>query len=207
MYPVLQAADILLYKAHKVPVGEDNLQNIEFARRLARSFNSKYKREVFPVPNAVLVQEQASRRIKSLRQPKNKMSKSDRDTMSCLYILDDADTMREKIKKAVTDCTSKVTYDPEGRPGVANLVCIHSQIEEKDPATICQEVEGLDTGQYKHRLAELVIEHFKPIRKEVLSLLNDPDHLHTVLKQGADRAECIAESTLVDVKKAVGFHI
>ena len=206
LYPVLQAADILLYKAENVPVGEDNLQNIEFARRLARLFNNRFEEKVFPVPRSVLVKEEASRRIKSLRQPNKKMSKSDSDAKSCLYILDEPDIIREKIKKAVTDSTSRVTYDPDSRPGVANLVCIHSQIEDKDPKVICQEVEQYDTGRYKLLLADIIIEHFKPIRKETIRLLNDPGHLDFVLRKGANQAECIATNTMDHVKKVVGFQ-
>ena len=207
IYPVLQAADILLYKANNVPVGEDNLQNVEFARRLARSFNHRFNQEVFPIPNAVLVKEEASRRIKSLRQPNKKMSKSDSDKKSCLYILDEPDVIREKIKKAVTDSIGKVTFDPEGRPGVSNLVCIHSQMSNKDPLTIVQEVEQMDTGQYKLHLVEAVVEHFKPIREDTLRLLNNPDHLEAVLKRGSDRAESIAVDTMDQVKKVIGFHL
>ena len=104
----LQAADILLYKATKVPVGEDQLQNVELTRKIASKFNSRFKCKLFPIPETVLVTEESSRRIKSLRHPEKKMSKSDSDQKSCLYLLDDPDTIRSKIKVAVTDVTSKV---------------------------------------------------------------------------------------------------
>ena len=104
----LQAADILLYKATKVPVGEDQLQNVELTRKIASKFNSRFKCKLFPIPETVLVTEESSRRIKSLRHPEKKMSKSDSDQKSCIYLLDDPDTIRSKIKVAVTDFTSKV---------------------------------------------------------------------------------------------------
>ena len=104
----LQAADILLYKATKVPVGEDQLQNVELTRKIASKFNTRFKCKLFPIPETVLVTEESSRRIKSLRHPEKKMSKSDSDQKSCIYLLDDPDTIRSKIKVAVTDVTSKV---------------------------------------------------------------------------------------------------
>ena len=206
IYPVLQAADILLYKAENVPVGEDNLQNVEFTRRLARSFNHRFNQDVFPIPSAVLVEEEASRRIKSLRHPSKKMSKSDTNQKSCLYILDEPDVIRNKITKSVTDSISQVTFDPEERPGVSNLVCIHSRITNKDPSTIVGEVEHLDTGQYKQLLVDVVVEYFKPIREETVRLLKNRDHLDAVLKRGSDRAESIAIETMDQVKKVIGFH-
>ena len=100
-----------------------------------------------------------------------------------------------------------MTFDPEGRPGVSNLVCIHSQMSNKDPLTIVQEVDHLDTGQYKLHLVEAVVEHFKPIREDTLRLLKNPDHLEAVLKRGSDRAENIAVETIDQVKKVIGFHL
>ena len=129
---LFQAADILLYKATRVPVGEDQLQNVELTRKIASKFNSNYKCQLFPIPQTVLVTEESSRRIKSLRKPEKKMSKSDSDQKSCLYLLDDPDTIRSKLKVAITDNTSAVTFDPNERPGVSNLVCIHSRITGSD---------------------------------------------------------------------------
>ena len=205
-YPVLQAADILLYKATHVPVGEDNLQNVEIARKIARKFNSKFKQEVFPLPSPVLVTEESSRRIRSLRNPENNMSKSDSDPKSCVYILDHPDEIRLKIKRAVTDTISAVTFDPVQRPGVSNLVCIHSRITGKDTETICAEAQGLDTGQYKLVLADVVVEHFAPIRSQTNYLMEHKDHLEAVLKKGADRAKAIADETLQQSYSAVGLR-
>ena len=206
LYPVLQAADILAYKATDVPVGEDNLQNVEMCRRLAHSFNNRFNSQIFPLPNAVLVSETSSRRIRSLRDPSKKMSKSDVDKKSCLYILDEPDTIRMKLKRAVTDMTSQVTFNPDERPGVSNLVCIHSQITNQDPSEICQEVSNMDTGQYKLYLADILIEHLSPIREKTKDLLENKDHIEAILIDGADRARLIAAQTLKEVNKAVGLH-
>ena len=205
IYPVLQAADILLYKATHVPVGEDNLQNVEVTRHIARSFNHRFKKEVFPIPSTVLVTEESSRRIRSLRNPEKKMSKSDPDSKSCVYVTDDPDTVLSKVKKAVTDCQSEVTFEPETRPGVSNLVCIHSRVSGKDPEEICKEVSGKDTGQYKLIVAEAIIEHFKPINQNISYLLKNKDHLEHLLSKGSDRATELAHITLTEVQNAVGL--
>ena len=207
LYPVLQAADILLYKATDVPVGEDQLQNVELTRKIASKFNAKHNTNIFPIPNVVLVEDNHSRRIKSLRNPEKKMSKSDFNQKSCLYVLDDADTMRSKIKRAVTDSTGEVTFDPENRPGVSNLVCIHSRITGQDPQTICDEVSGKDTGQYKVLLSDIVVNHFKPMRQKALDLLQNKDHLEAVLKMGSTRAQVIASETLDEVKSVIGIGV
>ena len=204
-YPVLQAADILLYRATRVPVGEDNLQNLETCRQLASKFNSTYKVDLFPQPETVLVKDEASRRIRSLKDPTKKMSKSDINQKSCLYILDDPDTIRLKIRRALTDFTSEVTYDPDNRPGVSNLLCIHSRITGQDAQTICEEVRGKDTGEYKLLLAEVVIEHFKPIRERTNYLLENKDHLQAVLEKGSQSAREIAQVTLQKAYEAVGI--
>ena len=195
----------MLYKATNVPVGEDNLQNVEVTRQIARSFNHRFHRQVFPIPKSILVSEESSRRIKSLRNPEKKMSKSDPDGKSCIYVTDDPDVIRVKIRKSVTDLTSEVTYDPVERPGVSNLVCIHSQITGKQPATICQEVEGIDTGAYKKLLAEVVVEHFSPIRERISYLMNNKDHLEAILLNGTQSASAIAHETLTEVKRTMGL--
>ena len=207
LYPVLQAADILLYKATDVPVGEDQLQNVELTRKIASKFNSKHKCKLFPIPNIVLVKDNHGSRIKSLKEPEKKMSKSDYNQKSCLYLLDDADTIRSKIKGAVTDFTSEVTFEPATRPGVSNLVCIHSRITGQDPQTICDEVSGLNTGQYKVMLSDIVIGHFKPMRQKTMDLLQNKDHLEAILKKGSQRAQIIASETLDEVKSVIGVGV
>ena len=122
-------------------------------------------------------------------------------------MLDDADTMRSKIKRAVTDSIGEVTFDPENRPGVSNLVCIHSRITGQDPQTICDEVSGKDTGQYKVLLSDIVVNHFKPMRQKALDLLQNKDHLEAVLKMGSTRAQVIASETLDEVKSVIGIGV
>ncbi|KOC64324.1 Tryptophan--tRNA ligase, mitochondrial [Habropoda laboriosa] len=204
IYPVLQAADILLYKATHVPVGQDQVQHIQLAQDLAFKFNRTYG-DTFPMPRS-LVNENASQRIKSLRDPSKKMSKSSKDSKSRLDILDRPDELMEKIKKAVTDCTSEVTYEPEERPGVANLISIHSMLTGKSPDQICSEVEGLNTGKYKLVVADLVIEKLTPIREEFSRLIKEPAYLQEVLKNGREKATEIASDCWYEVQHKIGFE-
>jgi tryptophanyl-tRNA synthetase len=145
LYPVLQAADILLYKATHVPVGEDQAQHLQLAMSLAKLFNHRFG-QTFPIIKPIIADDSSSR-IKSLRDPTKKMSKSDPDKKSTIMITDTPEMIKEKLKKAVTDCTSAVTFEPEGRPGVANLLTMHSMVIEYLPEEIVEEVEGLDTGK------------------------------------------------------------
>ncbi|XP_025423866.1 tryptophan--tRNA ligase, mitochondrial isoform X2 [Sipha flava] len=145
LYPILQAADILLYKATKVPVGEDQIQNLQLAHSLARTFNRQYG-ETFPI-SEVLVQQDCSSRIRNLRDPTKKMSKSHPDKRGKIDITDTPDDIVEKVKKAVTDCTSQITYDPDNRPGVSTLLTMHSLISGLSPEEICEENKLLDTGR------------------------------------------------------------
>ena len=126
LYPVLQSADILLYRATDIPVGEDNLQNIQIARQVCQKFNNRFGR-YFPSPAAILSNDNTARQ-RSLRNPEKKMSKSDDDQKSCIYINDSPDEIRDKVKKCVTDSTKELFFDPENRPGVSNLILIHSSL-------------------------------------------------------------------------------
>lgn len=134
-----------IFRATHVPVGEDQLQHLQLAQSLAKNFNNRFGK-TFPMCQP-MVAEDASSRIKSLRDPSKKMSKSDPDTKSCVMITDKPDVIVEKIKKAITDCKSEVTYEPETRPGVTNLLTIHSMVSGKSIEQICREAEGLDTGK------------------------------------------------------------
>lgn len=146
LYPVLQAADILLYKATHVPVGEDQAQHLQLAMSLAKLFNHRFGK-TFPIIRP-LIADDTSSRIKSLRDPTKKMSKSDPDKRSCIMITDTPEVIKEKLKKAVTDCTSAVTFDPVGRPGVSNLLTMHSMVKENYiHEDIVEEVDGFDTGK------------------------------------------------------------
>ncbi|KAF5269312.1 hypothetical protein FQR65_LT02613 [Abscondita terminalis] len=146
VYPVLQTADILLYKATHVPVGDDQLQHLALSQELTRMFNRRFG-VTFPSPHA-LVTDNGSSKIKSLRDPLKKMSKSDSDPKSRICLTDNADDIMKKIKKSVTDCTSKITFDPENRPGVSNLIRIHSALTGKGVEDIEKDAEGLDTLKY-----------------------------------------------------------
>lgn len=205
MYPVLQAADILLYRPTRVPVGADNLQNVEVAHSIARNFNRNYKCEFFPYVDLQILDDSRGR-LKSLRDPGKKMSKSDPDVKSCIYVDDEPDVIVSKCKKAVTDFTSEVTFDPVERPGVSNLVTIHSGLTGQTPEEVCEEVKGLDTGRYKLRLAEVIVENLKPIREKILYFDANKDHLENILEQGSDKARFIAEETLSEVKRIVGLQ-
>ncbi|XP_012537853.1 tryptophan--tRNA ligase, mitochondrial [Monomorium pharaonis] len=201
IYPVLQAADILLYKATHVPVGQDQAQHIQLAQDLAQIFNKRFG-QIFPIPHT-LINNGPSQRIRSLRDPTKKMSKSHTDAKSRLNILDEPDVLLEKVKKAVTDFTSEVTYDPEKRPGVTNLIDIHSLLTGKMPEEICNEVVGLNTGQYKLVLADVIIEKLSPIRNDILRLIREPAYLDEILKEGAERATELATNCLMEVEVKV----
>lgn len=205
IYPVLQSADILLYKSTHVPVGEDQLQHIQLAQHLARVFNNKYG-PIFPRPSAVVYDESASR-LKSLRNPDKKMSKSDPDAKSRIEITDDPDVVVEKCKKAMTDFTSAVTYDLVTRPAVSNLIILHSLCTGLDAKRICHENQHIDTAQYKLVVAEAVNEFLQPIRRRYMELLKDPGYLISILDKGGERATDIAQETWREVKNAVGLTV
>ncbi|GFY33864.1 tryptophan--tRNA ligase, mitochondrial [Trichonephila clavipes] len=202
IYPILQSADILLYKATKVPVGEDQIQHIQLCQHLVKVFNNKYGK-IFPVPSALI--EESSARIKSLRQPEKKMSKSDSNIRNRIEITDPPDMVTKRIKEAVTDCTSAVTYDMEQRPGVSNLILIHSLCTGKSCQSICDENRNLDTGQYKGVVAEAVVEYLKPIRLEFQRLMAEPSYIVQILQKGSEKASEIARQTIDEVKKVVGL--
>lgn len=180
-YPVLMAADILLQGASEVPVGDDQAQHVELARTLARRFNSTYG-DVFTVPSAVMPPTAA--RVRDLVDPARKMSKSTQDTAGTVFILDDPDLIRRKIRRAVTDGLDRVTYSPDDQPGLANLLEILSGCTGTPPA----EFSFGSYGEIKEAVAEAVIEELRPIRKGALDLLADQEELDRIRKAGAERA-------------------
>ena len=205
-YPVLQSADILLYKATDVPVGEDNLQNIYFAQHLGRLFNHKFKTNFFRKISG-LVADDGGERVRSLRNPEKKMSKSDPDPRSRINITDPPEVIVEHFRKALTDFTSDVTYDPEKRAGVANLIQIHCLAAGITHEEAVRSGEGLDTAKYKLLVADVVVEHLKPVRETFVALMNDKSYLEIVLKEGAENAGAIAEQTWREVRDIVGLRI
>ncbi|XP_076789135.1 tryptophan--tRNA ligase, mitochondrial isoform X2 [Arvicanthis niloticus] len=187
-YPVLQAADILCYKSTHVPVGEDQVQHMELVQDLARSFNQKYG-EFFPLPKSILT---SMKKVKSLRDPSAKMSKSDPDKLATVQITDSPEEIVQKFRKAVTDFTSEVTYEPESRAGVSNMVAIHAAVSGLSVEEVVRSSAGMDTARYKLLVADAVIEKFAPIRREIEKLKMDKDHLRKVLLVGSEKAKELA---------------
>lgn len=200
-YPVLMASDILLYGTDLVPVGEDQKQHLELARDLAERFNNRYS-DTFTVPEPLIKEEGA--RIMSLQNPEAKMSKSDGDENGYILILDDEDTIRRKVKRAVTDSLGKVGYNDE-QIGLNNLLTIYSIFSKETISEIVEKYEGEGYGKFKGDLAEVVVEGLRPIRERYEEIRNDKEYLEKVYKDGADRAENKARKILRKVYKKVGF--
>lgn len=200
MYPVLMAADILLYRADFVPVGEDQKQHLELTRDLVEYFRGKFA-DVFVMPKPLIPEKGA--RIMSLADPEKKMSKSDPDAGGSVYILDEPKTIEKKFKKAVTDSGSRVAYNPENK-GIANLMTIYSVFTGKDMAAIEAEFEGKLYGHLKLAVSESVIERLRPVQKRHAELMSDRTHLRSLMAAGAERARSRARTTLERVYEAVG---
>lgn len=202
-YPVLMTADILLYKATHVPVGEDQLQHLELARRTAHSFNLRYETEVFPIPMAIS-QQGAVGRVMSLRDATKKMSKSDLSDLSRIDLMDSPEAISDKINRAKTDSMSGVTYDPEKRPDIANLLALFGAMVGKTPRAIAEEY-NTDKSAFKKALAEAVVARLRPIREEITRLKQDQAHLHSVLKKGEDGAKEVASKNLAEIRRVMGL--
>nr|XP_027205954.1 tryptophan--tRNA ligase, mitochondrial-like [Dermatophagoides pteronyssinus] len=205
LYPVLQTADILLYKGTHIPVGDDQLAHINLTKHLSAKFNNTFKRKVFPIPTE-LVSKSGAGRIKSLRAPEQKMSKSEADNKSRIELTDTSDEIVRKIRKAVTDMKSEITYDPENRPGVANLVQIYSLISDMTIEQVCHHFDGKSTFEFKVELGDRLAEYLRPIRMRIIDCRNNRDYLETVLKDGSLNAIKIAEKTINEVKQTVGLN-
>ncbi|XP_016982070.1 tryptophan--tRNA ligase, mitochondrial isoform X2 [Drosophila rhopaloa] len=203
VYPVLQAADIMLYKATHVPVGADQIQHIQLAQHLAKTYNGRYG-ETFPVCHAIVEDGDASR-VLSLRDPSKKMSKSEANPKATINLCDSPDLITQKIKKAVTDFTSDITYNPGKRAGVSNLVNIHAQVTGQSIKTVVDEAATLDTSKYKDRVAEAVVEHLRPIREQIHHHMTRRNEMVYLLEVGAEKARQQAQQTLNDVKQRLGL--
>ncbi|MFL0713487.1 MAG: tryptophan--tRNA ligase [Microcella pacifica] len=201
-YPILQAADVLLYDAAVVPVGEDQRQHVELMRDLAGRFNSRFG-ETLVAPEVRILKETA--KIYDLQNPGAKMSKSGESPAGILWLLDDDKVLTKKIKSAVTDSEGVVRYDPAEKPGVSNLLSILAIVTERTVADVEADFDGLQYGALKGAVAEAVVEAFRPIRERTLELLDDPAELDRLLAVNASRAESIADATLARVYDAVGF--
>lgn len=201
-YPILMAADILLYQAEAVPVGDDQKQHVELTRNLAERFNSRFG-ETFTVPKPVIQGETA--RIYDLQDPTSKMSKSAESQAGVLYLLDDVNVTAKKIMRAVTDSEGSVRYDRADKPGVANLMTIYSALTGRTLDEVEDEFAGRGYGDFKKAVRDAVVGEFEPVRARALELLEDPAELDRVLAGNADRAAQAAEETLSAVYERVGL--
>jgi len=199
-YPVLQAADILLYQANGVPVGEDQRQHLELTRDLAQRFNSKFG-DTFAVPEVLVVKETS--RIVDLQDPTSKMSKS--SPSGCVFLLDENKVAEKKIKSAVTDSDASVVFNEVTKPGVSNLLTLQKAITGKSIETLESEYEGRGYGDLKKETAEIVLGVVEPIRSQVNELLTDPAELESLMNKGAQKARSAAEPTLAAVYEKIGF--
>lgn len=202
-YPVLMAADILLYQADCVPVGLDQRQHVEIARDIAQRFNNIYS-PTFKVPEALYMKTGA--KINDLQNPEKKMSKSAENPNGAVFLSDDRDVVIRKFKRAVTDSDSLIKYDPETKPGVSNLLSVYSVFSQKSMAETEREFEGKGYGDLKLAVGELVADKVAPIQSEQARLLSDKTYLDEVLKRGALLANKAASRTLGKVYKKIGFY-
>ncbi|MBR5379848.1 MAG: tryptophan--tRNA ligase [Clostridia bacterium] len=200
-YPVLMAADILLYMTDLVPIGADQKQHLELARDIALRFNAIYG-DVFTVPEGYFPKVGA--RIMSLQEPTRKMSKSDPEECY-IAILDEPDVIRRKFRRAVTDCEACVAFDPENRPGIANLMSIMNALTGKSMETITDEYAGKGYGAFKDAVADCVIAVLEPIQQEYKRISGDKAYLEQVMVSGRERAAQIAYRTMLKVRKKVGL--
>jgi tryptophanyl-tRNA synthetase len=201
-YPILMAADILLYQADLVPVGEDQKQHLEITRDIAQRFNNIYG-DVFTIPEPYIPKVGA--RIMSLQNPEKKMSKSDENPNSYISLLDKPDVIMSKFRRAVTDSEAIVRYDEENKPGISNLMSIYSSITGKSYGDIEKEFEGLGYGDFKTAVGQTVAETLRPIQEKHDQLMSDKAYLDNIMKDGAQRAEGLSYRTLRKVYKKLGL--
>ena len=201
-YPVLMAADILIYNADLVPVGQDQTQHLEIARDIAGRFNGIYG-DTFTLPEGYVPA--AGAKIMSLAEPTKKMSKSDTNINSFILMTDDKDAIVRKFKRAVTDSDGVVRFDRETKPGVSNLMCIYSTFTGKSNDEIAAEFEGKGYGDFKLAVAEVTADALAPVQTEYARILADKAYVDEVLKNGAERATRLANRTVSKVYRKVGL--
>jgi tryptophanyl-tRNA synthetase len=200
MYPVLQAADVLAYRAHEVPVGEDQREHLELMRDIARRFNERFG-ETLVVPEHRIPQVGA--RVRDLQEPERKMSTTGGSEQGTVYVLDDPDTIRRKFKRAVTDSGTDVRRG-DGKPGISNLIEILAVARDVGPEEVERSFEGLRYGDFKTAIGDEVAEWLAPVRERYAELRGDDAALEGILEAGADKARAIAATTLADVREAMG---
>lgn len=198
-YPVLMAADIVLYDAKFIPVGEDQLQHLELTRAVARRFNARFG-ATFMEPKGVLTQ---TPRVMSLKDPRKKMSKSDPE--SCLFIDDSPEEIKKKLTRAVTDSDGKILYDPENKPGLSNLLEIYGAFTGKDPHAVAIMFEGKQYSDLKGALADLIAGHFRTFREKKKKLLAKPAVIRKILAAGSKKAGVVATKKMARAKKKIGL--
>lgn len=201
-YPALMAADILIYQADLVPVGDDQKQHVELTRDIAGRFNGIYG-DVFKLPEPYIPKVGA--RIMSLQEPENKMSKSETDNGGCICLLDKPEDIMRAFKRAVTDSETSIRFDVKNKPGVSNLMQIYSVCTGKSFESVENEFDGKGYGVFKQSVGEAVVELLRPIREEALRLIADKAYLEKVYSDGAEKASYTANKTLRKVYKKVGF--
>ena len=202
-YPVLMAADILLYKADIVPVGDDQKQHLELTRDLAGAFNREFNVEYFTLPKP-LIQKNAAR-IMSLQDGSKKMSKSDISDLSRINLSDDADLIVKKIKKAKTDSISGISYDKDRRE-IFNLLNIFASVSDKKPEEIAQQYENSQTGKFKNDVADAIIEFLAPIQNKISQFKQNPDLIREILAKGQNKASEVAARNIREIKDIIGLY-
>lgn len=201
-YPVLMAADILLYQTDMVPVGVDQLQHIELARNIAQRFNGVYS-DTFIMPEPYIPK--AGAKIMSLADPARKMSKSDENQNGYILLMDKPEDIMRKFKRAVTDSDARIVMDPENKPGVSNLMSIYALATGKTIEEVEAEFAGKGYGDFKPAVGEAVVELLRPIREQTEDLLKNKDYLEQVYRNGAQKASYLARKTIDKVYRKVGF--
>ncbi|MEE8258971.1 MAG: tryptophan--tRNA ligase [Sphingomonadales bacterium] len=205
VYPTLMAADILLYKAGRVPVGEDQKQHLELTRDIAQKFNNDFGVDFFPLVEPVILKEGA--RVMSLKDVTQKMSKSDPSELSRINLTDDADTIAKKIRKARTDADPipGAVENLAGRPEALNLITIYGALADKPRADVCTEFAGKGFADFKAALSDLAVAKLSPITAEMARLRDDPGYVDGILEDGAGRANALATPILRDIHKIIGL--
>ncbi len=201
-YPMLMAADILMYDADRVPVGEDQRQHLEITRDLAERFNTRFGKALV-VPEPHILKESA--KIMDLQDPTAKMSKTGSGDRGLIWLMDEPSKLAKKIRSAVTDTEAEVRYDVDSKPGVSNLLVIHSVLSGTQIADLERRVAGSGYGDFKKEVAEVVVEAVTPFRERMTELLDDPAELDRILADGADQARQVAQATMERVRDRVGL--
>ena len=202
-YPVLMAADILLYHATHVPVGEDQKQHLELSRDIAGAFNRNYDQDYFPLPEPLILGE--ATRVMSLRDGRAKMSKSEASENSRINLTDDAEAIQHKIRRAKTDSEPGMSFDPENRPEAANLLGIYAALADENVDAVTARFTGKGFAEFKVELAELAVAKLEPIAAKMRRLMASADYIDEVLRKGAERAAGIAVPNLAEIKKIIGL--